>query len=335
MRFFVKRIIPLLVILALCSCAFPSLASAEEQIVYLGGTPLAISVKTEGLTVLGLCEVQSDQGLSSPAKDGGVRVGDRLLAMDGVAVNCREDVQRALDLASGKPVNMSLERDGRSVYAWVTPLWDQSTDGYRLGMYLKDSIDGIGTLTYVASGRFGALGHCVSEGDDSDPTPISGGEIYATTVTGAIIGKKGEAGSLLGGKRGDKPLGTITSNTVFGIYGDAAPALSAGRRRVTVAEPKEVKEGKAYIYTTVTQGEPRLYEVQLTEVYRQRRPQIKGMMLKVTDPDLLALTGGIVQGMSGSPILQDGKLVGAVTHVVVSDPTVGYGVYARFMLDQG
>ena len=331
MRFFVKWGIVLLVIVLAVGLGAMPLAHAEE-VVYLGGVPLAISVTTEGLTVLGLCDVETKEGAVSPAKEGGIMVGDLILAIDGKVVSSREDVQLALDKAEGRSITLAVEREGRSTYLMVTPRWDEDVNGYRLGMYLKDSVDGIGTLTFVKGEVFGALGHCITNSGESQPMPIGGGEIYPTTIASVVKGRGGEAGSLVGGKHAKEAVGSISSNTVFGVFGKAYPSLVKGLKPVSVAPAKSVHKGKAYVYTTVTEEGPQLYEVELTDVKRTRHPDIKGITIKVVDPALIALTGGIVQGMSGSPILQDGKLVGAVTHVVISDPTVGYGVFAQYML---
>ncbi|MBO4535067.1 MAG: PDZ domain-containing protein [Clostridia bacterium] len=331
MRFFVKwGFVVLAFVMAFSLCCTP-LAQAEE-VVYLGGVPLAISVNTQGLSVLGLCEVETADGEVSPAKEAGVAVGDLIRAIDGRVVNSREDVQKALDDAQGHTVTLAVERDGRSTYLMITPRWDVAIEGWRLGMYLKDSVDGIGTLTFVQGDRFGALGHCITTGGESDPMPISGGEIYSTTVASIVKGKSGSAGSLVGGQHAKDKAGEIESNTVFGVFGRATPALVKGLKPVAVANPKSVHKGQAHIYTTVDETGPHLYEVEITDVKRSRKPDVKGISLKVVDPALIELTGGIVQGMSGSPILQDGRLVGAVTHVVVADPTLGYGVFAQYML---
>lgn len=337
MRFFLQKI-AVIVVLCVALCLLPlwlgATAPVEEAQVYLGGTPLYMRMVQQGMVVIGLQEVVTPQGSVTPAIDGGVRLGDVLVAIDGVAVYTRSDVQQALDKASGKEVSLRLSRDGQDIDVRVLPAYDTVLRGYRLGIYLKDGIEGIGTLTYVRmdNGRFGALGHAIIDPDTRSATQPVGGCVYAASIVGIVKGKAGEAGQLQGSMGSGACIGTLDSNTAYGVFGRATEVMSNGLQTIKVAHRRSVHTGEAMIYTTVAGSTPKGYAVEIMEVKRQPQEQIKGIYLKVTDPRLLAETGGIVQGMSGSPIVQDGRLVGAVTHVVVSDPAVGYGVFVDFML---
>ena len=311
-------------------------AEPTEVEVYLGGTHLSVDMVTDGLVVVGFAEVPTAAGMLSPAKAAGLAVGDVLWAIDDAPVRTRYDVQRALLAAEGGTVSLSVARDGQSLTLFATPAY-VATDGYVLGVYLREGVEGVGTLTYVRAGdhTFAALGHGVEDPDTGGlPAPFRA-KVYASRITDVVKGQAGEAGELRGTVGEGSPIGTVTANTPLGLYGHADEAMYAGRPKVKVASRGEVKEGDAVVVCALRDEAPRGYAVRITAVRRQSSPEPKGISLQVTDPRLLAATGGIVQGMSGSPILQNGRLVGAVTHVLVDDPTSGYGVYIDFMLAEG
>ncbi len=339
MRFFLQKI-AVIAVLCVVLCFVPlwggATAPVQEAQVYLGGTPLAMRMVQQGMVVIGLQEIITPNGAVTPSIDGGVRLGDVLVSIDGTAVHTRTDVQQALNKASGREVVLHLSRDGKDLDVRVRPAYDTVLRGYRLGMYLKDGIEGIGTLTYVRmdNHRYGALGHAIIDPDTRSATQPVGGCVYATSIVDVIKGKAGEAGQLQGAVGSGPCIGTLDSNTPYGVFGQAYDAMYTSLRTIKVANRRSVRKGEAMIYTTVAGNTPKGYAVEILDVKRQPQEQIKGIYLKVTDPRLLAETGGIVQGMSGSPIVQDGRLIGAVTHVVVSDPSVGYGVFVDFMLSR-
>ena len=324
---YVRRSLLFVVLVAVAALVLlPStvVAGAETQ-VYLGGVPLGIRPVQQGLVVRGLATVGD---FPSPCA-GAVQVGDVLLAVDDNPVQTRTDVARAL-AADGPTVTLHLLRDGRSLAAAVRPMVD-SDGAPRLGLYLVDGLEGVGTLTFVTANThcYAALGHAIE--DDARPVGLSDGAIYAADIVGVVAGQKGTPGELQGKVLATR-LGDIRRNTAVGLYGLADPALYTDLPLVGVLPRDAVQTGDAVVVCTVQGSAPRYYAVRITAL--QRKEDTKGITLTVTDPRLLSQTGGIVQGMSGSPILQNGRLVGAVTHVTVDDPRVGYGVFADVMLAQ-
>ena len=317
-------------ILVAATAIVPAQAAAEAEIeVYLGGTQLGICTVRDGLVVMGFAPVRAEG--DCPALDAGLAVGDVLIAIDGHVVRTRADVQQCLALAAGRGVDMTVMRDGVRKDMLATPVL---RDGqYLLGVYLRDGVEGIGTLTYVRCDThgFGALGHAIENLDTGEPAMLYHAIAYKTKVTDVVKGVRGTPGELKAPVGGDE-VGTVTKNTALGVYGQAEPAMYEGLERVKVGGRQHVHEGDAVLVCALGEDNPRYYAVRIVQCQRQSLPAAKGMRIRVTDPRLLALTGGIVQGMSGSPIMQDGRLIGAVTHVTVDDPAEGYGVYVDFML---
>lgn len=322
----------LLAILLCLTVAVPTaVATAEEIEVYLGGTHIGVDMVEDGLVVMGFGNVPTPIGERCPAKEGGVEVGDVLYAIDGEPVRTRYDVERAVAAAGGLPVLVGLYRNGTNVERTVTPI--ESADGYLMGVYLKDGIQGVGTLTFVrADRRFAALGHGIEDPDTGKLATPYRAKAYAADINSIVKGATGRPGELQGAVGEGRPIGTVEANTDLGIYGVADPAMYEHLPKVKVARRNEVEVGDAVIVTTLMGDKPRYYAVKITQCRRQNEPQQKGLSITVVDQRLLDKTGGIVQGMSGSPILQNGRLVGAVTHVTVDQPTMGYGVYIDFML---
>jgi len=315
--------------------AFAEPSSGETE-VYLGGTHLSVDLVGEGLVVLGFADVTTPDGTASPARLSGVEVGDVLRSVDGIPIHTRYDVQRALDESAGRPVSLSVYRDGRRLTLYAVPAYS-ARDGYLLGVYLKDGVQGVGTLTYVRcdTHAFAALGHGVNDPDTEELAAPYHATVYASRITDVVKGRAGEAGELKGTLLEGAPIGTVSANTQLGLYGLAEPAMYAELPRVKVASRDEVKEGDAVVVCALTSDKPRYYAIRITACRKQSEAEPKGISFRVTDNRLLSLTNGVVQGMSGSPILQDGKLIGAVTHVMMDDPSAGYGVYIDFMLEEG
>ena len=299
--------------------------------VYLGGYPLGISVRAEGLIVVGVGSVVTPTGLETPLAGLDVRTGDVLTAVDGVKISTVAELER--EIGGKSQIEADFLRKTESYKITVTPAVSALTGRKTLGLRVKEQVDGIGTLTFVnTDGGFGALGHMIYDVESGLNTELNSGNIYEAAIKGVEKGKKGVPGALIGtyNELTDK-IGYVTSNTKFGVFG----VLDVGKldlETVEVASSNEVKPGKAYVYTTIGGDEPDLYEIQIIKSGADGNPKEKGLLISVTDRRLLETTGGIVQGMSGSPILQNGKLVGAVTHVFVNDPTKGYGIYVGWML---
>ena len=301
-----------------------ALGAGPETLVPVGRT-VGLELETDGVYVVGF-----DDRETSPAQAAGLEIGDRVLAADGVPLDRAEDLRQAVAEAGGEAVVLDVERNGRALQVAVRP---ETQDGsLRLGLQIRDRIAGLGTLTFYdpETGLFGALGHGVSGGGET-PLAIRGGQAAETAVTDVRRGEAGTPGSLLGPAAGGEALGTVEQNTDRGLFGHLAGSVPAGEA-VPLADREEVVLGPAEIWCCVEGSEPQSYSVELVAV-RLDPDQCRDLRLRVTDPRLLALTGGIVQGMSGSPILQNGKLVGAVTHVLVRDPTEGYGILIEHMLE--
>lgn len=270
-----------------------------------------------------------DDKLGAPAKAAGLQIGDRIVDIDGVPVGCAEDVRTALMRSDGQ-VELTVLRGEEKRALSVNP--QITDDGPRLGVSLRQGITGLGTVTWYdpATGCFGALGHGVSN-SHGQLVAMKDGRAYPATVLSVKRGACGEPGQLRGGVDGDAALGTLDKNTVQGVFGKAEDAWTG--QPMQTANAEEIREGKATILSTVSGNQVREYSVEILKIYPKSKCEGRNLLLRVTDPDLLKTTGGIVQGMSGSPILQNGKLIGAVTHVLVNDPTTGYGIFIDNMLD--
>ena len=310
---------------SLMLAAFMTLPAYAQELV-VGGQVVGVQISTRGVLVAGVSEVETASGVCAPAKNAGICQGDLIVAVDGVEVNKAAEVISAVEAKDGEPLAMTVLRDGRSMSITVTPV--RSADGqWLLGMWLRDGISGIGTLTFMEpdSGIYGALGHSVNDAETGVPVPISRGSITDAQIVSVNPGAVGRPGELNGCADLGRVLGSIELNTEFGIYGQLYSG-AAGRRM----ESGVITAGPATIISTLNGRESGEYDVEINRVYKDA-DGVRAM-LNVVDPELLAKTGGIVQGMSGSPIIQNGKLVGAVTHVFVSDPTRGYAISIQDML---
>ena len=296
-----------------------------------GGIPFGIKMFTDGVIVVGLSDITVDGRLVNPAKNAGIKTGDILVSIDGNMVGKNEDVAAAINEKGGEAVSLELRRAGETIYQMLTPA--QTGDGYKAGIWVRDSSAGIGTLTYYnpTTGVFAGLGHAVCDVDTGDLMPLSSGQAVEVTITGVSRGLSGTPGELKGVFSGSGSLGELYLNSETGIYG-----YSSGHARLTgAAVPRalrqEIQPGPAEIYCTVSGSEPERYAIEIERVNTTEVNPTKNMVIRITDQRLIERTGGIVQGMSGSPIIQGGKLVGAVTHVFVNDPTRGYGIFAENM----
>ncbi len=310
-------------------------AMAALAIWVMPGQAMAASLIPVG-QVIGLevesdkvCVAEFDRILGKAARDAGLQVGDEILQIDGMEIDCAEDVHTALGRSNGQ-VELKVLRKNREHTVCVKP--QITVNGPKLGVLLRQGVTGIGTVTYYdpETGKFGSLGHGVSSADGS-LVEMTGGNAYGANVISVVRGKCGQPGQLRGGVTGKAAIGDLEKNTSRGLFGTVDNGWQG--KTMETAENREVKCGKATILSTVAGNTPREYSVEILKLYPNNRSQGRNMVIRVTDPALLEATGGIVQGMSGSPIIQNGKLVGAVTHVLVNDPTMGYGVFIDNMLD--
>ena len=293
------------------------------------GSAVGIEVDVDGVLVEKLCEVETAEGTARPAKAAGVKKGDIIIAVNGEEVDDLEDFAEELGERKGETLTLTLMQEGKTFTCELTPA--QSKEGeYRLGLWLRDKVAGIGTVTYYdpKSGEYGALGHGINDPESGTLIPITHGKTFDASVVDVVQGKSGDPGELTGSFDTGAVFGTVAGNTVYGIFGCCEQVT--GQVMETAAQG-EAKVGAAQILSTVDGSEPKLYDIRIDKIRRSGSEE--RYQLTVTDPDLLEITGGVVCGMSGSPILQDGKLVGAVTHVLVNDPTRGYGIFIENMLD--
>lgn len=301
----------------------------EKRVLIPGGQAVGVAMQMQGVMVVGV------------ARDGGaqgrLRAGDVLLSLDGQPLASAEQLSRAVASGGGKSMTALVNRDGRSLTVPVTPV--QDGEGYRLGVWVRSSTAGVGTLTYVdpKTGAYGALGHAVSDGDTGRLFTVARGRLMPAGIVDVRRGARGAPGELRGNFSMDAtPLGGIAKNTVYGVYGrwTGKTESTLYPEGLPVGYRSSVHTGRATILSTVDEEGPRAYEAEIVQVSRQSEPSGKSFVIRVTDPALIRKTGGIVQGMSGSPVIQDGMLVGAVTHVFVDDPLRGYGLYIEWMLEE-
>ena len=305
----------------------------ERPRVTVCGTPFGVKMFSEGALIVGFSEIgQADGGTSNPAKEAGLRLGDRVICIGQTRTESNDAVKEALDAAEGQSVEVVYIRSGEQKLTALTPVWDGAAGQWRAGMWVRDSSAGVGTLTFADEelGVFAGLGHPISDSDTGESVALRSGEIVPCEITGCSAGTAGSPGELKGHFLSAHAIGTIRINGENGVYGTTRTHFSGQLREIAFAQ--EVVTGPAEIWATIEGETPRAYRIQIERV-SDADPR-RNLVIRVTDPSLLSATGGIVQGMSGSPILQNGRLVGAVTHVLVNDPTRGYGIFAQTMLEQ-
>lgn len=304
----------------------------DRKVVALCGTPFGIKMVTDGVMVVGMGGIQSGSSSVNPAREAGIREGDVILSMDGEKVRSKKEVGWVVDSCTGKPVNVTVRRDEEILDYVINPVKSTVDQRYHIGLWVRDSSAGIGTMTFYdpQSNTFAGLGHAICDVDTGQIMPLSQGEIVNATITGVKAGRAGSPGELQGAFTSGSSSGELYVNSFDGVYGKFYQTPDYAQT-IPMALSHEVKEGPAKMVTTVEGGKPRYFDIRIEKVaYNQEEPS-KNMVIRIVDPQLLQLSGGIVQGMSGSPILQNGMLVGAVTHVFVNDPTRGYGIFAEQM----
>ncbi|MFD2445999.1 SpoIVB peptidase [Bacillus sp. CGMCC 1.16607] len=306
-----------------------------------GGQSIGVKLNTVGVLVVGHHQVSTSNGKKSPGEIAGIKVGDIITKINGQTIEKMTDVAPFVQNSgeNGKPLQVVISRESGEFTTNLQPLKDENEATYKLGLYIRDSAAGIGTMTFYdpKSKKYGALGHVISDMDTKKPIVVEDGQIVRSTVTSIEKGSNGDPGEKLARFSSDREIiGNINRNSPFGIFGELNKDISNGvlDKPLPIALSHQVKEGPAQILTVVENDKVELFDIEIVSTIPQKFPATKGMVLKVTDKNLLDKTGGIVQGMSGSPIIQDGKLIGAVTHVFVNDPTSGYGVHIEWMLNE-
>ena len=315
----------------LCNCmivtilfTFLPVGARAAQLLIPGGQVIGLQLHSDTVTVAAF-----DDTVGSCAKKAGFCIGDEILTINGHTVHSAGDIRAALE-ESGSSANITIRRDAKTRQLQITPLI--TADGPRLGIYLKQGITGIGTVTWYdpATGIFGTLGHGVNDGK-GHLAALQSGTAFPAEIISVKKGICGDPGQLKGDAAAMTACGTLLQNTPQGVFGRSRQGWQG--EPLPVAEYDDISTGAATIRSTVAGNTVQEYSVEILKIYPEDKPDGRNFLLKVTDPALLSATGGIVQGMSGSPIIQNGKLVGAVTHVLVSDPTRGYGIFIRNMLE--
>lgn len=295
------------------------------------GTAFGIKLFTDGVIIASLSDIYTAQGICCPAAEAGLRPGDYLLQADGMEIQSNAALARYIGVSGGAPIHFLVKRGEEEFETDVTPVYGEGA--FKTGIWVRDSAAGVGTLTFYdpATGVFAGLGHGICDMDAGGVMALKSGEPAPITLCGVTKGLPGSPGQLRGYFSSDEPLGALLANNETGVYGtlDKAPEGAA----YTVLPREEVKEGPVKIMASVDEFGPRLYDGKIEQISSTDQPT-KNLVVRVTDPRLLETTGGIVQGMSGGVILQNGKVAGAVTHVFTEDPTMGYGIFAQTMLEQ-
>ena len=301
------------------------------QMLIPGGSAFGIKLFTKGVVIVGTTDVQTAAGLADPAAEAGLEPGDVIISIDGSEVNTVEETKEKIGASGGRSLSIEYERGGERISTVLTPVLSAADNEYRGGIWVRDSTAGIGTVTYVnaADGSFGGLGHGICDVDTGELLPLGRGVVVSVDITGVEKGVKNDPGELRGTLSPFR-CGMLDKNTQYGVFGKLDSLPDGLGEAIPAAADAQIETGRAYIISTLDGNTRETYEIEITDISPDT--ETKNLVLKVTDERLLEKTGGIVQGMSGSPIIQNGRLVGAVTHVMVSDPTCGYGIFISRML---
>lgn len=309
-----------------------SVEVVDELNVAVLGTPFGMKLYTEGVLVIDMTDVKTENGNVNPAKDAGIQIGDYIVSVDGRKISTNEELGAAVEASAGNEMKLEIKRGGKTKIIRFCAVLSKETNSYKVGLWVRDSSAGIGTLTFYspATGVVCGLGHGVCDEDTEELLKLDSGELVTAEIISVEKGSSGSPGQLKG-KFTYSSIGAIDLNSECGVF-----SLLKGRLNLSnlteIALKQEVKDGDAQLLCTVNGESPKLFSCSIKKKNSAYLSPTKNLIVTVTDKELLNLTGGIVQGMSGSPILQNGKLVGAVTHVLIDDPTSGYGIFAENML---
>jgi len=304
----------------------------EATSVIPSGAPFGIKMYTDGVLVVGMSEVDSANGPKNPARSSGIKVGDVLISMNTQTVLTTEQVAGIVENSGGAPITVRVRRNNIEFDINLTPEKSVNENRYKAGLWVRDSSAGIGTLTFIMpdSNIFGGLGHAICDVDTGEIIPLSSGKVVPARIYSVVKGQVGQPGELRGGFE-PGTLGNLTINSETGVYGVLDSSYTSGEA-VSIAMKQQVKTGYAQILCTIDGTTPQYYDIEIEQVRYNDSSPTRNMTVRITDPRLLDQTGGIIQGMSGSPILQDGMLAGAITHVLVNDPERGFAIFAENML---
>lgn len=311
-----------------------SIIQSKPKKVSVSGESFGIKLYTDGVIIVGIRDVETDKGKCNPAKEAGLEKGDIIIEINGKKVYSADSVTDILNDNNGKDYKITVKRNGNYKEFLLKPAYSSSQGCYKVGLWVRDSTAGVGTITYYdkSNNTVSALGHPITDVDTNEIMPILDGEAVRAIVTKIYKSKAGEAGSLCCEFTNDI-IGTLKKNCQSGIYGKYTCTLK-NTYEYEVASPNEIVRGPVQILCTIDSGKAKFYNAQISRISYRENKKGKNMVVKITDDRLLEKTGGIVQGMSGSPIIQNGKLVGALTHVIVDSPEKGYAIFAQDMVDE-
>lgn len=311
-----------------------SVTHKKSECVYVSGEVFGIKLYTDGVIVVGTQPVDIDGKKVNPAEECGIEVGDIIVAINGTNVYSSDAVEQILNDNNGKEYVIKVKRDDRYRTFRLSPVFSNREGCYKAGMWVRDSTAGIGTITYYDqnTGYYGALGHQINDVDTNEIMPLLDGEAVRANVTSVQKGSSGTTGSLVC-DFGEQVIGSLTDNSKYGIFGSFA-GVGEDAKKYPVASKQEIKKGSAKMICTIDENGPKEYDIEITHITLSEHGNQQNMVIKVTDEELIKSTGGIVQGMSGSPIIQNGKLIGAVTHVIINNPKKGYAIFAETMLEE-
>lgn len=297
------------------------------------GNAIGLKLYTEGVLIVGMSEIEGKR----PYEFSGIKEGDRIISIDNKKIETTEDLIETVNSSKGKEVSIKYVRENSEEVTNITPVQTKQNE-YKLGLWVRDAAAGVGTASFYipSTGMFASLGHGITDIDTGDLITISNGELVSTNIVSIQKGEKGKPGEIKGSIEGSSKIGEVYKNTSFGIFGKVSNknSLKVTESEMEILNRDEIKKGKAQIICELEDGKKEHYDIEIQRIYTANNKDNKSMLIKITDERLLERTGGIIQGMSGSPIIQNGKFVGAVTHVLVNDPTTGYGVFADMMLKQ-
>ena len=307
----------------------------EDAYVIPGGNPFGVKLFTKGVIIVGISEVKTDGGILNPAKQSGLQKGDIILNANQKEVNSNEDLIKIVEESNGEEIFAEVIRNGIKYETNIKPAKSANDNNYKLGIWVRDSSAGIGTITFwdEKTKIFAGLGHGICDIDTGELLPLSHGDIIKANINGISKGAKGNPGELKAYFIECEPIGVLIENSYSGVYGKINNKITSNEA-IPVAMKQQVKQGKAQILTTIFASTPEYYDVEIVHINYNENLESKNMVIKITDDKLLSQTGGIIQGMSGSPIIQNGMLVGAITHVFINDPQKGYAIFAENMLSK-
>ncbi len=298
------------------------------------GSPFGIKLFTEGVVVVKIDDIKIDNQTYSPGNDAQIKIGDIITKVNDIKVSSNEELVDLVNKSKGEEITLDIVRDEKNTFLKITPVKTSDNGDYKIGIWVRDSSAGIGTITYYdeESHDFGGLGHGITDVDTGKLLPLNKGELVTTQITDITKSYKGNAGTLNGYFESNNVIGSLDSNTECGVFGELEQSPVEGEE-IPIATKQEIKTGTAQIISTINSDEPEYYDINVEYINYDEESKTRNLIIEITDETLLEKTGGIVQGMSGSPIIQDNKIIGAVTHVFLNEPSKGYGIFIENMLE--